>query len=116
MDFVHGEQAVTRYQVLYTNPASGTSLVELHLETGRTHQIRVHMKYLGFPLLGDFLYYPDFSLIQRQSLHSWKLEFTHPITKEPLAFTAAVPDDMPVLSSGGRSQTSFYSSWRSPFG
>lgn len=116
VDFVHGEQAVTRYQVLYTNPASGTSLVELHLETGRTHQIRVHMKYLGFPLLGDFLYYPDFSLIQRQSLHSWKLEFTHPITKEPLAFTAAVPDDMQCFLPEGEARRPFTAPGEAPLG
>lgn len=107
VDFIHGEQAITHYQVLYTNPSSDISLVKLHLETGRTHQIRVHMKYLGFPLLGDFLYYPDFSRIRRQSLHSWKLEFAHPITKEPLAFTAAVPDDMQCFLPEGKERKPF---------
>lgn len=116
VDFIHGEQAVTHYQVLYSNPSSNTSLVKLHLETGRTHQIRVHMKYLGFPLLGDFLYHPDFSLIQRQSLHSWKLEFSHPITKEPLAFTAAVPDDMQCFLPEGEARHSFINPGEAPLG
>lgn len=99
VDFEKGEDAVTHYQVLSYQKATDTSLVKLHLDTGRTHQIRVHMKYLGFPLYGDFLYNPDYQYINRQSLHSWKLEFPHPITKEPLAFTAAVPDDMKLFLS-----------------
>lgn len=97
VDFVNGEYACTHFTFLSYCPKSDTSLIKLRLETGRTHQIRVHMKYLGFPLPGDFLYNPDYRLIGRQSLHSWKLDFLHPITKEPLTFTAAVPDDMTVF-------------------
>lgn len=97
VDFARGEAACTHFRVLSYRPETDTSLVELHLETGRTHQIRVHMKYLGFPLPGDFLYNPDYRLIRRQSLHSRTLRFAHPITKEPLTFTAAVPDDMSVF-------------------
>lgn len=97
VNFDSGEYACTHFSVLSYRQDTATSLVKLFLETGRTHQIRVHMKYLGYPLPGDFLYNPDYRLIHRQSLHSWMLEFTHPITKEPLAFTAAVPDDMSVL-------------------
>lgn len=96
-DWVRGEPACTHYSFLSYNPRTDTSLVELRLKTGRTHQIRVHMKYLGYPLPGDFLYNPDYRYIGRQSLHSWKLAFSHPITKEPLAFTAAVPNDMTVF-------------------
>lgn len=65
-----------------------------HLETGRTHQIRIHMKYLGYPLIGDYLYNPDMALIQRQALHAWKLSFVHPITGEKMQFTAPLPEDM----------------------
>ena len=91
VNFLTGETAVTHYKRL----ATGTrySLMELHLETGRTHQIRVHMKYIGHPLPGDYLYNQDYSRIQRQPLHSFQLEFIHPVTKKPMLFTAPVPDD-----------------------
>lgn len=97
VDFGSGEHACTHFTVLGYKKHTNTTLVKLCLETGRTHQIRVHMKHLGYPLPGDFLYNPDYRLIKRQSLHSWMLEFAHPITKEPLAFTAAVPDDMAIF-------------------
>ena len=92
VDFEHGERAVTHYKVV--EEKNGHSLVSLILETGRTHQIRVHMQYLGFPLVGDYLYNPDMEYIHRQALHSWKLSFIHPITKEPMEFTAELPKDM----------------------
>jgi 23S rRNA pseudouridine1911/1915/1917 synthase len=94
VNFETGESALTHVQLLSYDPATDTSLAELHLETGRTHQIRVHMKYCGHPLYGDFLYNPDYRFIGRQSLHSWKLEFTHPVTHELMQFTAPVPEDM----------------------
>lgn len=89
VDFENGEMAVTHFQRLQT--WDDYSLVALKLETGRTHQIRVHMKYLGYPLIGDFLYNPDFRLLQHQALHSWKLEFSHPITGEWMKFEAEAP-------------------------
>ncbi len=92
VDFEHGEKAVTYYQFL--EEKNGHSLVSLHLGTGRTHQIRIHMKYLGFPLVGDYLYNPDMEFITRQALHSYRLSFLHPITKESMDFTAPLPDDM----------------------
>ena len=92
IDFEHGERAVTHYRVV--KEKNGHSLVSLVLETGRTHQIRVHMKYLGFPLVGDYLYNPDMEYIQRQALHSHSLAFRHPITGEDLKFTADLPEDM----------------------
>ena len=92
MNFETGEFARTHYRRLeYKN---GYSLVSLKLDTGRTHQIRVHMKYIGYPLPGDFLYNPDYSVIRRQALHSYRLTFTHPITGKELQFTAPLPDDM----------------------
>ena len=63
VDFANGESAVTHYERLATYHSY--SLIELHLETGRTHQIRVHMKYIGHPLPGDFLYNPDYRIIKR---------------------------------------------------
>ena len=92
IDFAHGERAVTHYRVV--KEKNGHSLVSLVLETGRTHQIRVHMKYLGFPLVGDYLYNPDMEYIQRQALHSHSLAFRHPITGEDLKFEAELPEDM----------------------
>ena len=95
VDFEKGESAVTHYKVL--DEKNGHSLVSLILETGRTHQIRIHMKYLGYPLIGDYLYHPDMERIQRQALHAWKLTFQHPITGETLAFTAPLPEDMAAV-------------------
>ena len=68
------------------------TLVKVHIETGRTHQIRVHMKHLGYPILGDSVYgRPDSE--KRQMLHAYKLEFQHPITEENMEFIAELPED-----------------------
>lgn len=98
VNFERGEPAVTHYERLAVS--NGYALVELHLETGRTHQIRVHMNYIGCPLPGDFLYHPVFDRIGRQALHSFQLEFEHPITKEPLRFLAPVPEDFRKAFTG----------------
>ena len=92
VDFQNGDYACTHYKrVDFQN---GYSLVSLNLATGRTHQFRVHMKHIGHPLPGDFLYNPDYSVIQRQALHSHRLEFLHPITHKKMEFTAPLPEDM----------------------
>lgn len=88
----NGMKAVTHYERLkYVN---GHSLAKVSLETGRTHQIRLHMREIGHPLPGDVLYNPNFQAIGRHALHSWKLEFPHPITKENLYFEQELPEDM----------------------
>lgn len=87
-----GVPARTHYKLLYHE--NGWSLAALSLETGRTHQIRVHMKHIGHPLPGDFLYNPDMSVIQRQALHSHKIQFPHPVSGDLMQFTAPLPDDM----------------------
>lgn len=92
VDFENGERAVTHYKVI--DEKNGHSLVSIHLETGRTHQIRVHFKYIGHPLIGDHLYNPDFEYMQRQALHSHRIEFRHPITKKAMEFVAPLPNDM----------------------
>lgn len=116
VNYEHGERAVTHFTQLAvvekefpaplpaapsgqcSSPSESSikqsySLIELHLETGRTHQIRVHMKHLGYPLPGDYLYHPDYRIIDRQPLHSYQLEFVHPVTEKPMLFTAPVPLD-----------------------
>ena len=94
---IHGsKKAVTYYQVLksYAN----ASLVQLHLETGRTHQLRLHLSAIGHPLLGDWLYgQEDRDLIPRPALHSHRLELTHPVTRRRLTVTAPLPEDMARL-------------------
>ena len=92
VDFEKGEPARTHYELV--THKNGHSLVRLKLETGRTHQIRVHMKHLGFPLIGDGLYNPDMQCMHRQALHSHHMAFTHPITGEAMEFFAPLPEDM----------------------
>jgi 23S rRNA pseudouridine1911/1915/1917 synthase len=96
VDFEHGERAVTHFwRVDYKD---GYSLVRLKLETGRTHQIRVHMRHIGHPLAGDFLYCGDFpeaqKKMERQALHSHCLKFLHPITGEAMEFHSPLPHEM----------------------
>lgn len=91
-----GLSAVTHYETL--ERVGGRSLVRLVLETGRTHQIRVHMAHIGCPLTGDFLYgREEPELIRRPALHSAELGILHPVTGERLTFRAELPEDMKKL-------------------
>ena len=90
-----GQPAVTRYRVLARG--AEVSLLELQLLTGRTHQIRVHMRYLGHPLVGDDLYGGQRSLLGRQALHAAKVELVHPRTGKLLQFSEPLPTDMAEL-------------------
>ena len=85
-----GRAARTDYRVLDTLDAG--TLVECTLHTGRTHQIRVHLKHLGHPLAGDEVYGRRGKFL-RQMLHAWKLGFTHPVSGECMQFTAPIPPD-----------------------
>ena len=88
-----GEFALTRYQVV--ERYAEASLVQVELETGRTHQIRVHMTHLGHPLLGDRQYgRVGLELLKRQALHASRLSFAHPTTGETLEFEVPLPSDM----------------------
>lgn len=121
VDFENGQAAVTHYEVVdeyipignthLDNPLACVavkescsinvptsavmeqpcSLLRIHLDTGRTHQIRVHMSYIGHPLVGDHMYNPNPGSMMRQALHSHKLEFLHPIALEKMSFTSPVP-------------------------
>ena len=97
VDFAHGERAVTHFKKLSFNEEKNLSLVELKLETGRTHQIRVHLKYIGYPIIGDFLYNPDYTHCNRQALHSASLDFKHPITQKEMHFASPLPEDLKCI-------------------
>lgn len=87
-----GISAITHYNpIKYIN---GHTLTEFELETGRTHQIRVHMSYLGHPLAGDDMYGGSLEYINRQALHCQSLSFEHPISKEEIYIECPMPDDM----------------------
>ncbi|MGN0302508.1 MAG: RluA family pseudouridine synthase [Anaerotardibacter sp.] len=102
-----GKYALTHYRVLGECFAQSESqealaqkplsLVELTLETGRTHQIRIHMASIGHPLLGDATYGQPSPLIDRHALHSWQAFLDHPITKKRISLTAPLPQDMAQL-------------------
>ena len=93
--FEKGKKALTNYEVLKSK--NGYSLVKLLLETGRTHQIRVHMASIGHPLLGDELYGRKSRLIDRVALHSFRLEFIHPVFKKKIVIEKELPSDMKGL-------------------
>ena len=88
-----GQKAITHYEVI--KQYNKYSLVKCSLETGRTHQIRVHMSYIGHPLLGDEVYGPvnsKFKNLQGQTLHAATIGFIHPTTEEYMEFSAPLPD------------------------
>lgn len=100
IDYENGERAITHFKVL--ERMADATLLSLILETGRTHQIRVHMASIGHPLLGDFLYNPKDQRMNRQALHAWHLSLKHPITGERMEWEADIPSDMKaVLASRG---------------
>ncbi len=97
VDFEKGERAVTHYTVL--KRGHDFTCIKLNLETGRTHQIRVHMSHIGHAVVGDFLYGTEFlGGINRHALHSANITFTHPITKQTMYFEAPLPKDMEKLN------------------
>jgi 23S rRNA pseudouridine1911/1915/1917 synthase len=115
-----GREAVTHYRV--RERFRSHTLVECRLETGRTHQIRVHMQYAKHPLIGDPLYGGSFKLpkaatpelveslrsFKRQALHAEKLEFVHPISGETVTTNSALPADMQSLLASLRADTAAF--------
>lgn len=92
-----GDNSITHYEVIESK--KDYSIIKFILETGRTHQIRVHCSYLGHPILGDTLYGKASCLIDRQALHSYKISFIHPIIKNKVTYIADIPEDMKFLIS-----------------
>lgn len=102
VDEKNGKRAVTHYRKLDVINVDGqtVSVVALRLETGRTHQIRVHMSHIGHPLLGDFLYNENNHMLTRQALHAAEIAFYHPLNGEYMNIIAPLPKDMAVLIQG----------------
>lgn len=98
---VGGREALTCYRVV--EQLAGYSLLEVYPETGRTHQIRVHLAYLGHPLLGDRVYGKRSQLLDRHFLHAHRLGFRHPTSGEPLEFRSGLPDDLRCVVESLRS-------------
>lgn len=96
----NGKAAITNWKVLSKNTAQPISIIECRIETGRTHQIRVHTASLGTPVIGDKVYGKSAldkrlePIPARQMLHAWKLKLYHPVTSKIMEFTAPVPTDM----------------------
>ncbi len=87
-----GKECITHYTV--EKRLNNMTLVKLKLETGRTHQIRVHLKHIGHPLIGDTLYGHESELIKRQALHCYEMKFLQPLTKKEIVITCSLPEDM----------------------
>ena len=94
----HGETAITHYQTLNSKENSQFEIVECTLETGKTHQIRVHFAHINHPLLGDTLYGTSSPLINRQALHCYFMSFIHPIEKKRVEYIAPLPRDLKKLT------------------
>lgn len=90
-----GKECITEY--ITEKKYNNMTLVKLKLITGRTHQIRVHMKHIGHPIVGDVLYGRKSDLIGRQALHCYEMKFKHPITNEDLVITCPLPEDIKRL-------------------
>lgn len=96
----NGKAAITNWKVLSKNTAQPISIIECRIETGRTHQIRVHTASLGTPVIGDKVYGKSAldkrldPIPARQMLHAWKLKLYHPVTSKIMEFTAPIPTDM----------------------
>ena len=119
----HGKDAITHYKVL--ERFNYVTLVECRLETGRTHQIRVHMQYIGHPLFNDDFYGGDkivkgtvytkykqfvdncFNICPRQALHAKELGFIHPVTRKQMLFSSELPSDMQQLIEKWRKYSQF---------
>ena len=87
-----GQKCITNYEVI--TEGNFFSLIKVHIETGRLHQIRAGMAHFGHPLIGDRLYGGSMHAMKRPALHCWKVEFVHPKTKKKITIECKLPDDM----------------------
>ncbi len=90
-------ELIKNFEVFFNKETIKLSLVKFSLETGRTHQLRVHSKYINHPILGDTLYGATSNLISRQALHAFKVKFIHPITKRNIILETSFPNDMQII-------------------
>lgn len=97
-----GKPAVTHFRKI---AGERRALLRITLETGRTHQIRVHMSHIGFPLCGDDMYGGDCTAISRQALHCGEVEFTLPVSGERITISAPLPEDMAAILDGTNERT-----------
>lgn len=95
-----GKECITHYEVI--KRLENATLLKIKLDTGRTHQIRVHMKHIGHPVVGDTLYGTQSNKIDRQALHCYKLIFMHPRTQERIEIEAPMPEDMRLLMQNSK--------------
>jgi 23S rRNA pseudouridine1911/1915/1917 synthase len=96
---VEGKESLTEFKTIgkYKKDNKIFSLLEINLKTGRTHQIRVHLSYLKWPLVGDKLYGGDNSLIKRPFLHAAFIQFKHPNSGEVLSFKSEIPNELNLV-------------------
>lgn len=101
-----GDLAISHFKVL--EKLNNMTLVEYTLETGRTHQLRVHSKYIGHPIVGDSLYGTESPLISRQALHAYEVTFIHPISKEKIVIHSDLPDDIKNLINNEKKSSIYF--------
>lgn len=101
-----GDLAISHFKVL--ERLNNMTLVEYTLKTGRTHQLRVHSKYIGHPIVGDSLYDTESPLISRQALHAYEVSFIHPISKEKIVIHSDLPDDIKSLINNEKKSSIYF--------
>lgn len=91
-----GETAISHFELIENKEEY--CIVKYSLATGRTHQLRIHSKYIGHPIVGDTLYGKSSPIISRQALHAYKISFIHPLTKKHIILQAPIPEDMQIFN------------------
>ncbi|WP_175639979.1 RluA family pseudouridine synthase [Metabacillus schmidteae] len=100
----NGQKAITHYKVERYDPKTNLSILSLQLDTGRTHQIRVHLSSMNHPIIGDTLYGGSKDLIKRQALHAKSIALSHPLTHEKVEVEASIPADILAIIKSKQSR------------